>query len=191
MSISASKRDQQLKAQLEAPLETAEMPLVLRSLDNVNRVFVKFVNRTLHDVVLYWIDYQGRAVNYGTLRYNESLDIDTFVTHPWIFVDRDTHDRYVVDNEDVFFPKPMSRCARARRYVCITLPMFTLRRLSLRAIRQRLTHKRQALQLDIPRCLQQELASMLPGDEQEPEDSVNSPAPIPLTPDLFLRMEED
>lgn len=66
---------------------------LLRSINNVHRSFVKFVNRTLHNVVLYWIDYQGQAVSYGALSPGDCLDIDTFVTHPWIFVDQETRDR--------------------------------------------------------------------------------------------------
>lgn len=69
-----------------------QQPL-LRSINNVHRSFVKFVNRTLHNVVLYWIDYQGQAVSYGALSPGDCLDIDTFVTHPWIFVDQETRDR--------------------------------------------------------------------------------------------------
>uniref|UniRef100_UPI00383BD0EA von Hippel-Lindau n=1 Tax=Apis mellifera TaxID=7460 RepID=UPI00383BD0EA len=156
-----------------------QQPL-LRSINNVHRSFVKFVNRTLHNVVLYWIDYQGQAVSYGALSPGDCLDIDTFVTHPWIFVDQETRDRYTVNQKDVFFPEPwfaryrdLQRSELPQRHertsVYITLPVYTLRELSLRAIKRRLTHDRQAFQLDIPRSLQYELATMLPRNEDEEE----------------------
>lgn len=70
-----------------------QQPPLLRSIDNEHRSFVKFINKTLHSVVLYWIDYQGQAVSYGVLSPDDCLDINTFVTHPWIFVDKETRDR--------------------------------------------------------------------------------------------------
>lgn len=69
-----------------------QQPL-LRSINNVYVSLVRFINKTMHNVVLYWIDYQGRAVSYGVLSPGDCLDIDTFVTHPWIFVDQETRDR--------------------------------------------------------------------------------------------------
>ncbi|XP_026669360.1 von Hippel-Lindau disease tumor suppressor [Ceratina calcarata] len=147
---------------------------MLRSINNAHRSYVKFVNKTLHHVVLYWIDYQGQAVGYGVLRPDDYRNIDTFVTHPWIFVDKDTHDRYTVNQRDVFFPEPWSPSSRGlRRYVYITLPVCTLRELSLRAIKRCLTHDRQAFQLDIPRSLQLELANMLPRDGGESDNVRN------------------
>ncbi|CAK9797311.1 von Hippel-Lindau disease tumor suppressor [Anthophora plagiata] len=154
-----------------------QQPPVLRSINNVERSFVKFINKTLHNVILYWIDYQGQAVSYGVLSPDDSLDINTFVTHPWIFVDQETRDRYTANQQNVFFPEPWfakyrrlrSQHSRSelpqrpeRTNVYITLPVYTLRELSLRAIKRRLTHDRQAFQLDIPRSLQYELATMLP-----------------------------
>lgn len=73
-------------------LQLPQDPL-LRSMNNDHRSFVKFINKTQHSVVLYWIDYQGQAVKYGVLSPEDCLDIDTFVTHPWIFVDGETNDR--------------------------------------------------------------------------------------------------
>lgn len=138
---------------------------ILRSINNDHRVFVKFINKTPHNVNLYWIDYQGQAVTYGALVPNDYVDINTFVTHPWIFVDTETMDRYTVNQKDVFFPELMQRPDRVRIY--ITLPLYTLRELSLRAIRKCLKNDLQAFQLDIPRSLQYELALMLPRNEDD------------------------
>lgn len=64
--------------------------LMLRSINNQHRSFVKFINQTFRQVRLYWIDYQGNAVSYGSLPPGGYLDINTFATHPWIFVDWET-----------------------------------------------------------------------------------------------------
>ncbi|XP_003704089.1 von Hippel-Lindau disease tumor suppressor [Megachile rotundata] len=161
-----------------------EQQPVLRSINNEHRSFVKFINKTLHSVVLYWIDYQGQAVSYGVLAPGDCLDIDTFVTHPWIFVDAETRDRYTVNQRDVFFPEAwfvryrglrQSELPqrRERTNVYITLPVYTLRELSLRAIKRRLTYDRQAFQLDIPRSLQHELATMLPRNDDSNDQDVD------------------
>lgn len=148
----------------------------LQSINNDHRSFVKFINSTQRNVTLYWIDYQGQAISYGIMTPGDTKDINTFVTHPWIFVDDETRDRYVVNQKDVFFPEPWfvkypelrqsempQRSERTR--VHITLRIYTLRELTLRATRSLLTHHRQAYQLDIPRSLQNELAVMLRAEE--------------------------
>ncbi|XP_054001771.1 von Hippel-Lindau tumor suppressor homolog [Hylaeus anthracinus] len=139
-----------------------QQPQFLRSINNDQRTFVKFINTTQRHVGLYWIDYQGQAVSYGVLTPDEHKDINTFVTHPWIFVDNETNDRYTVNQRDVFFPQPWQR---ERLYVYITLPLYTLREMSLRTIKRRLSYDLQAFHLDIPRSLQFELAAMLPKKE--------------------------
>ena len=148
----------------------------LHSINNDHRSFVKFINSTQRNVTLYWIDYQGQAISYGIMTPGDTKDMNTFVTHPWIFVDNETRDRYVVNQMDVFFPEPWfakypdlgerelpRRSERTR--VHITLRIYTLRELALRATRSLLTHHRQAYQLDIPRSLQNELAEMLRAEE--------------------------
>lgn len=67
-----------------------------RSLNSQLESFVRFINRTPHCITLYWIDYGGKPVDYGDLSPGESKEINTFVTHPWIFVNRETWDRYVL-----------------------------------------------------------------------------------------------
>ena len=53
---------------------------------------VTFRNLTDHEVLLYWINYQGKPKFYGLLRrtkaIGEGLAIDTFVTHPWIAINK-------------------------------------------------------------------------------------------------------
>lgn len=67
---------------------------ILRSINNIDSSFVRFVNTTSRNVGVYWIDYQGQAVQYKVLSYRNYLDVNTFVTHPWIFIDEETKDRW-------------------------------------------------------------------------------------------------
>ncbi|XP_043673774.1 von Hippel-Lindau disease tumor suppressor [Vespula pensylvanica] len=158
-----------------------EVPF-LRSLDNNQISFVRFTNCTTRNVALYWIDYQGQAINYGTLYPGSYVDIDTFVTHPWIFVDDETKERFLVNQRDVFFPEPwLEKYLNSRmQYVPhkidrtiakIMIPMYTLLELSLRAIKNSLKYKEQVYKLDIPRSLQYELATRLPSKNNNQEDS--------------------
>lgn len=44
------------------------------------------------------MDYQGQAVSYGDLSPGDYKEINTFQTHPWIFVNKETGVRYVHNN---------------------------------------------------------------------------------------------
>ncbi|KAG5305754.1 VHL disease, partial [Acromyrmex insinuator] len=155
---------------------------VFRSLNSQHESFVRFINTTPHTITLYWMDYQGQAIDYGDLSSGDYREINTFYTHPWIFVNKETGDRakrnrYLVGQRDVFFPAPWFLQYRGvtqdklpqrieRTNVYIVLPMFTLQQLSLRVIKNCLTYDSQAFHLDIPRSLQLELVTMLPKKSQ-------------------------
>lgn len=150
-----------------------------RSLNSQIQSFVKFINRTPHCITLYWIDYGGEPVDYGDLLPGESKEINTFVTHPWIFVNRETRDRYLVNQHDVFFPVPwfeqyrvMRRSELPRRIertnVYIVLPMYTLKELSLKAVKKCLSNDLKAFDLDIPKSLQDEVFHAPPKKKSRP-----------------------
>nr|XP_033332550.1 von Hippel-Lindau tumor suppressor homolog [Megalopta genalis]XP_033332551.1 von Hippel-Lindau tumor suppressor homolog [Megalopta genalis] len=131
----------------------------LRSLDNKVKSYVRFCNTTSHVVALFWIDYEGRAVRYGTLSRNNCLDIDTFVTHPWIFVDQQTGDRYAVNHKSVFYPEPHRLNGGGRTRVLITKPpIYKLRDRALRVVAEHLRTHLDAFKLEIPAELQYELS---------------------------------
>ncbi|XP_018055686.1 PREDICTED: von Hippel-Lindau disease tumor suppressor isoform X1 [Atta colombica] len=105
---------------------------VFRSLNSQHESFIRFINTTPHTITLYWMDYQGQAIDYGDLSSGNYREINTFYTHPWIFVNKETGDspqstkyfrnigikidglimtrakrnRYLVSQRDVFFPAP-------------------------------------------------------------------------------------
>ncbi|XP_076642579.1 von Hippel-Lindau tumor suppressor homolog [Halictus rubicundus] len=130
----------------------------LRSLNNNEKSFVRFRNRTNRNVELYWIDYRGQALSFGTLPVGESVDMDTFVTHPWIFVDEENGDRYVVKQKDVFFPEAYRKSNKpARTLVFIEVPIYTLEELALRVIIRHLRHPQHIHRLEIPTVLKAEM----------------------------------
>ena len=80
------RREEAEQAQQRQPM--------LRSIHNRHSSFVRFVNTTNHRVGVYWVDYQGKKIRYKVLVHRaDYLDINTFVTHPWIFIDEETKDR--------------------------------------------------------------------------------------------------
>ncbi|XP_011881498.1 PREDICTED: von Hippel-Lindau disease tumor suppressor [Vollenhovia emeryi] len=146
---------------------------IFRSLNSQHESFVRFINTTPHIITLYWMDYQGQAISYGDLSPGDYREINTFHTHPWIFVNKETGVRYLVEQREVFLPAPWFLKYRGvrpselpqrieRTNVYIVLPMFTLQQMSLRVIKNCLTNDSQAFLLDIPRTLQEELFTMLP-----------------------------
>lgn len=86
-----------------------------RSLQSELIAYVKFINRTQQIVDLFWLDYTGTRVKYGTLQPGGQYAVDTFVTHPWIFRDAETGYPLRADGQEVFYPQPWnpehsSRC---------------------------------------------------------------------------------
>jgi hypothetical protein len=45
---------------------------------------IKFDNGTYETVTLYWLDFSGQRVRYGTLGPGSALKQETYLTHPWI-----------------------------------------------------------------------------------------------------------
>lgn len=45
-------------------------------------------NRTRDRAHVYWVDYSGKRVEYGMLEPDQGYEQWTYVTHPWMIVDR-------------------------------------------------------------------------------------------------------
>jgi hypothetical protein len=56
----------------------------LRSLQGAVSTEIRFVNRTAHAVLVYWLNYQGKRVLYQTLSPGQSYVQQTYLTHPWV-----------------------------------------------------------------------------------------------------------
>jgi von Hippel-Lindau disease tumor supressor len=64
---------------------------------------MKFVNGSANVIKIYWLDYKGKRVLYGTLKPSEELQLTTYLTHPWLITDSD-------DNaKSIYFPDGQPR----------------------------------------------------------------------------------
>lgn len=61
-----------------------------RSVNSRSSVSVRFKNNFSGTLEAIWIDYQGNQVSYGKIRPNEVLGQNTYISHPWAFVDPTT-----------------------------------------------------------------------------------------------------
>ena len=78
----------------------------LRSLVAEKFSFILFKNNTGRKVDIFWLDYTGHKVKYGTLRPGDQRRQTTYVSHPWIFRDSNTFDVLVANKKHrVFFPE--------------------------------------------------------------------------------------
>lgn len=69
---------------------------------------VCFRNLSENDASIYWIDFKGRPVFYGSIKQSKAsvdgLHIDTFISHPWIAVDRKKKQLLAINFSRVFRP---------------------------------------------------------------------------------------
>lgn len=139
----------------------------LKSKISIQQCFVRFVNKTIRQVTVVWINYEGVRVSYKILAPEEGLDVNTFVSHPWVFEDHVTGQPLVVCSSEVFYPRPCFRRidrnppVAVRMLVHITIPVYSLRDLCIHYIRHCLKSRGEALCLEIPYCLQEELVGDL------------------------------
>jgi von Hippel-Lindau disease tumor supressor len=144
----------------------------LKSEHSQQKSFVRFINKSNRTVDVIWINFEGRLVKYKTLQPGVFLDVNTFATHPWVFLDSETHRRLVVESKEVFLPEPWyvqySGLTReelptsvGRTPVYITFPLYTLRERSLQFVSENLSQPDDAFKLELPISLQRELAAMI------------------------------
>lgn len=67
-------------------------------------IFVSFQNHSGSAVSFDWLDYNGQRVNYGTLQPGQSVNQQTFVTHPWRFYTAQGHELGIWPNNQNVAP---------------------------------------------------------------------------------------
>lgn len=138
--------------------------------------FVRFINFTKYKVRIYWLDYEGKKKLYNTIGTGDFLDVNTFVTHLWIFENNDNGDRLMGEWNFVFYPqswKKENELARKieprfqgtevaiRRIIPITYPLYSLKMRSLQVIRDLSSRIEDIVHLDLPVSLQDELQMLM------------------------------
>lgn len=73
------------KARLDKLYEGLKLNFKSAIPNQESKCLVKFHNCTRYNVLLHWIDFDGRPIKYPTLKPKESILIDTYVSHLWFF----------------------------------------------------------------------------------------------------------
>ena len=73
----------------------------LRSLHYATPTKVSFVHYSGSRRDIHWIDYQGNARNYITIKPGQEVIVDTFVSHPWMVTDADGN------CNEIILPRPV------------------------------------------------------------------------------------
>lgn len=133
---------------------------VLKSQHSRIRSYVLFRNCTERPIDVIWIGFSGELVWYATLNPTDIKMINTFATHPWIFRDPDTGERMHVKGRDVYMPQPFHRGQLNRYLVPIQFPLRSLRSNSLWVISGLVKEDGQVQQLELPRCLVQDIQDL-------------------------------
>ena len=87
---------------------TQTCSIQLRSINSNQSCGLTFINSHADAVNLYWLDYSGAEVSYGTLPSGSSLWIGTYAGHPWVVRS--------ADNTDVLY---FTMCARPNQDVVV------------------------------------------------------------------------
>lgn len=81
------------------------IPNNFRSLNSLEKCYVRFINTTERCVDVFWINYSGVRVNYRLLNKGRYVDVSTYKTHPWIVKDTATKDMMLINGTYFYQPK--------------------------------------------------------------------------------------
>lgn len=146
---------------------TSNDQLQPRSLSSEKRSYVRFYNRTNRNVEIYWLDFKGQRVKYSTLKPLHSVNINTFVTHPWIFRDEEFSDtllaatpsKRLLDRQEVFLP-PDDAFDR-RRPIVILSPLLNLKEIVFQLLRKHKINENVLADLEVPTVIKEEYKKFL------------------------------
>lgn len=153
------------RQQQQPPQPNQHQPL--RSIISRQQSYVRFVNRTQRSVHVLWVNYVGKFQLYKTLAPGAQSDINTYVTHPWVFRDAETGAVLLVNSVEVFYPKPVFPEGHAlygpvspyRIPVYISIPLYTLVERAAQVVGSCLKKPMLAYSLDIPKNLMSVIAN--------------------------------
>ncbi|KAK6633140.1 hypothetical protein RUM43_012884 [Polyplax serrata] len=140
--------------------------LPIRSVNYTESAYVQFQNKTNRKVDILWVNYVGDLKKYGTLQPHESVNVDTYKTHPWIFIDPETGVKMKVGASTIFYPISNAEVVQRLRLntqrtiripIPIRLPLFTLQQISLHSVFSMIKDINDIENLELPLILKQEI----------------------------------
>ncbi|KAG0710922.1 von Hippel-Lindau disease tumor suppressor [Chionoecetes opilio] len=139
----------------------------LRSISSRQQSYVRFINRTQRSVHVFWVNFAGENQLYKTLPPAGEYDVNTYVTHPWVFRDAETGAILLVNSEEVFLPKPVlpegllhfGPVSPYRTRIYISIPLYTLLERAAQVVGSCLQNPMLAHSLDIPKNLKSVIAN--------------------------------
>ena len=68
------------------------------------------------------MNFKGDEILYATLKPGNSIKINTYVGHPFIFRDKKTNARLLANQKEVLHPVESSSSAEEWKHIAITIP---------------------------------------------------------------------
>ncbi|CAG9131245.1 hypothetical protein JYU34_014902 [Plutella xylostella] len=130
---------------------------LVRSYEALQRAFLRFTNRTLRPVDVFWRDYNGVKQFYVRIEPGKHYNINSYITHPWEFIDSATKERYVVNNKLIFRAPESVGGMMFRTNWNITVPTVRSLRFCAMMSLMRRVEPEQVASLGLPRTLADEL----------------------------------
>lgn len=135
--------------------------VVVKSIESVSRVYLRFSNRTSRPVDVSWRDFDGKRQIFTGLEPGQSYDINSYLTHPWEFTDRATKENYVIQNNPIFRAPTVLGNLRQRTNWNITIGVRTLRYSAMLRVALATSNVKNLYELELPRPLEEELRSLI------------------------------
>ncbi|XP_026858049.1 von Hippel-Lindau-like protein [Electrophorus electricus] len=130
----------------------------LKSLNSYEPTYIDFVNKSSGNARVWWLNFSGAPVSYGDIRPGQTLKMNTFLTHPWIFRASDGS-KLLANFGEVYFPAAALYGDDGNplfRTVTITAPVYSLQEYCSKLIRK-LVRKEDIDKLEIPEFLRKDI----------------------------------
>ncbi|XP_055045611.2 von Hippel-Lindau-like protein [Misgurnus anguillicaudatus] len=131
----------------------------LKSLNSNDPTYITFMNNCREKAEGWWLDFSGIPVSYGAIKPGQALQMNTYLTHPWVFRASDGA-KLLVNLSEVYFPTPAEYEEHGNplyKPVYITAPVYSLQEYCIRLI-QKTVRKEDVYKLEIPEYLRQEIS---------------------------------
>jgi hypothetical protein len=56
----------------------------LKSISSSPQITVRVINKGNEELTLYWVNYSGATISYGTVKAGNTWTVATYGTHPWL-----------------------------------------------------------------------------------------------------------